>query len=88
MVLGIVGTVLCCLPLAGPICGTMAIIFYAKFNTAYRASGGALGGKGLAIAGLVCGIVGAAIGALYTIYWIAFGLIIGGASRGLSPFVR
>ena len=44
MVLGIVGTVLCCLPLVGPICGTIAIVFYVKYNAAYRASGNTLGG--------------------------------------------
>ena len=42
----------------------------------------------MAIAGLVTGIVAAAIGALYTIYWLVVGFIIGGATRGLSSFLR
>ena len=36
----------------------------------------------MAIAGLVTGIVAAAIGTLYTLYWIIFGLVIGSATRG------
>jgi len=84
MVLGIVATVLCCLPAVGPACGIIAIVLFAKFNRAYHDSGQTLGGRGMAIAGLVTGIIGAAFGLFYTIYWIVAGLILGGAaSSGL-----
>jgi len=83
MVLGIVGTVLCCLPAVGLVCGTIAIVMFAKFNSAYHASGQTLGGRGMAIAGLVTGIIGTAIGLIYTIYWVVAGLILGTASRAL-----
>jgi len=83
MVLGIVATVLCCLPAVGPVCGTIAIVMFAKFNTAYHASGQTLGGRGMAIAGLVTGIIGAAIGLIYTIYWVVAGVILGTATSGM-----
>ncbi|MBN2497954.1 MAG: DUF4190 domain-containing protein [Deltaproteobacteria bacterium] len=77
LVLGIVATVLCCLPLIGPICGTIAIVLYAKFIGDFNASGGRLVGKGMAIAGLVTGIIGVAIGLIYTIYWLIVGSVMG-----------
>jgi len=83
MVLGIVGTVLCCLPLIGPVCGTIAIVLYAKFNRAYRESGETIGGKGMAIAGLVTGIVAAALGTLYSVYWVIWGVIMGAAAKSI-----
>jgi hypothetical protein len=80
MVLGIVSVVLCCLPAVGPVCGTLAIVFFAKFNSSYHASGQMLGGRGMAIAGLVTGIIGAAFGLLYTVYWVVWGMILGTAT--------
>jgi hypothetical protein len=87
MIMGIVATVLCCLPLVGPVCGTLGIVFYAKFMRVFRESGETVGGKGMAIAGLVTGIIGAAIGLIYTIYWIIAFFIIG-SSASLLPFMR
>ncbi|MCC6747560.1 MAG: DUF4190 domain-containing protein [Deltaproteobacteria bacterium] len=81
MVLGIVATVLCCLPLIGPACGIIAIVLFSRFSAANAAAGGTLAGKGMAIAGLVCGIVGCVIGLIYTLYWFVWGMILGGAAR-------
>ncbi|MCB9555866.1 MAG: hypothetical protein H6707_07145 [Deltaproteobacteria bacterium] len=83
MVLGIIGAMLCCLPLVGPVAGTIAIVLYVKYNAVYRASGGMAGGRGMAIAGLVCGIVACAMGLIYTLYWMVAGALIGAAGRGL-----
>ena len=75
MILGIVATVLCCLPAVGPVCGTIAIVLFAKFSGDYNRSRRQLEGRGMAIAGLVTGIIGCAIGALYTIYWLLVGAV-------------
>lgn len=84
MVLGIVSVVLCCIPAVGPACGTIAIVLFAKFNTAYNLSGQQLGGRGMAIAGLITGIIGAAFGLFYTIYWIFLSFIIKSATSSLG----
>lgn len=83
MVLGIVAAVLSCLPFVGPVCGTIAIVMYVKFNKAFQESGEQLGGKGMAVAGLVTGIIGAAFGLLWTIYYMFWVVIFGGAASGL-----
>ncbi|MCA9668269.1 MAG: DUF4190 domain-containing protein [Myxococcales bacterium] len=87
MIMGIVATVLCCLPLIGPVCGTLGIVFYAKFMRVFRESGETLGGKGMAIAGLVTGIIGAAIGLIYTVYWIIAFFIVG-STASMLPFLK
>jgi hypothetical protein len=86
MVLGIVATVLFCIPIVGIVCGTLAIIFFAKFNTSYRGmlnSGETLGGRGMAIAGLVTGIVGGALNLFYTIWYFVFVAFLKTATSGL-----
>jgi hypothetical protein len=88
MVLGIIATVLCCLPAVGPACGIIAIVLYTKFNRDFNASGQKLGGKGMGIAGLVTGIIGTALGFLYTIYWIIWGVIMGTAGTAFWKMGR
>ncbi len=83
MVLGIVSIVLGCIPLVGLVCGTIAIVLYVKFISDFNASGERLGGRGMAIAGLVCGIIGTAIGAIYAVYWVIVVVFLGTASSGL-----
>jgi len=78
MILGIIATALCCLPAVGLVCGIIAIVLFAKFTGDYNASGQRLGGRGMAIAGLVTGIVGTAFGLFYTIYWMLVGTFLGG----------
>ncbi|MBW2701516.1 MAG: DUF4190 domain-containing protein [Deltaproteobacteria bacterium] len=77
MVLGIVSIVLGCIPLVGLICGTIAIVLYVRFISDFNTSGERLGGRGLAIAGLVCGIIGTVIGAIYAVYWVVMVLFLG-----------
>jgi hypothetical protein len=81
LVLGIVSTVLCCMPAVGPVCGTLAIVMFAKFNTDFHQSGQALGGRGMAIGGLVTGIIGAAFGLFWSLYWILWGSVMAGLSQ-------
>lgn len=75
LVLGIVSIVLGCLPLVGIICGTIAIILFIKVNSDFNERQGQLKGKGLAIAGLVTGIIGVLIGLFYTVYWFFVGAV-------------
>jgi hypothetical protein len=77
MVCGIVGAATACIPFSGIVLGIIAIVFYVKANRRIMESGGKLGGKGMAIAGLVCGIVAIFFGVIYLIYWLVYGLIIG-----------
>jgi hypothetical protein len=78
MVLGIISVVFGCLPFVGLVCGTIAIVLYVKFNADFERGGQQLGGRGMAIAGLVTGIVGAVIGSFSLLYFIFVGSILGG----------
>ncbi len=60
LVLGIVSIVLC--PL---ICGILAVVFGGQAKREIDASGGRLGGRGMAQAGVICGWVGIAEGILF-----------------------
>ena len=62
LVLGIVGIFIC--PI---ICSTLALVFGMQARQEIDASGGALGGRGLAQAGFILGIVGLVLGVI----WIA-----------------
>jgi hypothetical protein len=78
MVLGILGTVLCCL-----FAGVPAIILGAIARKEIAASAGFQEGRGMATAGLVLGIVSTV---LSVIYYIFIGVIIGtdGFAEGLE----
>ena len=86
LVIGISSVVTSCIPLIGLAAGIVAIVMFVKFNGRFKTSGGQLGGKGLAIAGLVTGIVGTVFGVLYTIYWLFIGIIVGSAASGPMLF--
>lgn len=77
MVCGIVGLVCSCIPLVGIVLGTIAIVFSVKANRRIKEAQGALGGKGMATAGLVCGIISVVFGVFYLLYWIIYGIILG-----------
>ena len=62
MVLGIIGLALCWIPFAGWLCALIGVILGALGISKAKKLGGK--GKGMAVAGLVCGIVGLAIGVL------------------------
>ena len=65
MILGIVGLVLPCVGLwmISPICSILAVIL--GFMAKGKVQAGTGSGKGMAIAGIVCGFVGIAIGLLF-----------------------
>ncbi len=81
LVLGILGLLFC--PL---ICSLLAIIFGVKARNMIDASGGYLGGRGVAQAGLIMGVVGMA---LYTVGTIVYMILLaaGGSSSGFIPFL-
>ena len=81
LVLGIVGLFVC--PI---ICSLLAIIFGIKARNMIDASGGYLGGRSQAQAGLVLGIVGMAIGTLGTIIYI-IALAAAGSSSSVIPLM-
>ena len=58
MVLGIVSCALSFVPVAGLVCGILAIAFYMKSARLTKLNPGGYGGQGMAIAGLVTGIIG------------------------------
>ncbi len=76
MVLGIVGLVLAfscglSMPLSIP-----GLILANRSLTNIRASGGTLGGSGMAMAGKVTSIIGLVLGSLILLFWVLyFGLI-------------
>jgi hypothetical protein len=63
MILGIVGTVLCCLP-----AGIPAIILGNSARKEIDAAGGMQEGRGMATAGLVLGIISTVLSVLYYIF--------------------
>ena len=82
MVCGIVGLVLSCIPLVGIVLGTVAIVLSVKASRKIKEANGALGGKGMATAGLVCGIIADVFGVFYLLYWIIYGLVLGALFAG------
>lgn len=73
MVLGIVSVVLFCIPWVNLICGILAVTFGAV--TLKKVNAGLAGGKGMAITGLVLGIIVCAWFAL----WILLRVVLGAA---------
>ncbi len=70
MVLGIVSIPTSFIPLIGLVLGILALIFYKKAKRLIRENPSRYGGNGMAIAGLVTGIIGIILSLLYTAYWI------------------
>jgi hypothetical protein len=85
MVCGIVGVATCWLAISGLILGIIAIVFSVKANRRIKENS-QLEGKGMAIAGLVCGIVAAAFGFFYLLYYIFWGAMFGAILSGGGLF--
>lgn len=68
MVIGIVSVVLCCVPYLSIALGITGLILSVKGMKSTTA-------RGMAIAGLVCSIVGLALGVIYSIYWSIVGCV-------------
>jgi hypothetical protein len=79
LVCGIISVVLCWLPLAGLILGIVAIVHSRKAKAGINSRPDAYEGGGMAVGGLVCGIVGTVTSSLYNIVWL-IGLIAVGAA--------
>lgn len=83
LVLGIVGVVLGFLPFMGLLLGLLAIVFaYLGFKRAEAAQGS---GRGLAVAGLVLGIIAAVMGILFIAVFQKVAQEIGDLRDGLEP---
>jgi hypothetical protein len=87
LVLGIISIPgICCYGIVGLGAGITAVILGRISLRKITASGGMIGGRGLAQAGWICGLVGAILGGLYGLFYIAL-LILGVAtSFGSFPF--
>ena len=73
LVLGIVAFPgICCWGIPGVILGVVAIILGRMALRRIRAAGGAIGGRGLAQAGWICGLVAAILGGIYGLVQLAF----------------
>ena len=72
MILGILSVVLCWLPIVGLILAIIAIVLgvrgLKKANEVEK-------GKGFAIAGLSCGIVGLVLNIIYSFVWLIWGML-------------
>ena len=79
MVCGIISICVSCLPIAPLVLGILGIALGAI--AIKKANQGIAGGKGMAIAGLVCGIVGTVWGVIYTIYWLVVGSLFFAAAQ-------
>jgi hypothetical protein len=62
---------ICCWGIPAVILGVVAIILGRMALGRIRAAGGAIGGRGLAQAGWICGLVAAILGAIYGIVQLA-----------------
>ena len=80
LVLGILSILLC------PLCGPFAWSLGRKGELAADASGGALGGRGLATAGKVLGMIGTFF-LLLMIVFLVVTISVGGGGSGTSAFV-
>lgn len=85
LILGIVSIPgICCYGVVGIAAGVTAIILGRMSLGKIRASGGMIGGRGLAQAGWITGLVGAILGTLYLIVTIVF--FIFGITNGFGTF--
>lgn len=84
-ILGAVGIFLC--PIVGLVLGIFGLVLGLRSRQRIRASAGQLGGDGLALAGAICGGVGAGLSAVYLVVIVLYiGVIVAAISSGaLQP---
>lgn len=81
-ILGAVGIFVC--PLVGLVLGIFGLVLGLRSRQRIRAAGGHLGGDGMALAGAICGGVGAGLSAVYMIVIVLYiGVIIAAISAGV-----
>lgn len=85
LVLGICSIVFGCF-FVGLVLGIIGIVLSGKSKQMYKANPELYDGYGTLNAGRILSIIGTVLGGLYTIYWIVFVLILGGA--GLLTFMN
>jgi hypothetical protein len=69
LVLGIISIPLC------QLCGPFAYYYGKRAEEAIDASGGALGGRGMATAGKILGIIGTVLLGLWIVYWVIIAIV-------------
>jgi thiol:disulfide interchange protein len=79
LVCGILGLVLCWVPVVGLILAIVATVLGGKGRKTLPE-----GKKGMALAGFIIGIIGLIIGIIYLIWWIVVAVIFGAAFGALS----
>ena len=87
LVLGIISLVAVCLcqPVA-LVCGAIAFFMGLGSRQKIRESQGVLGGDNLALGGVITGAIGGGLGAIFTVLWIVYAiLIVIGAASGAFP---
>jgi hypothetical protein len=85
LVLGIISIPgVCCYGIVGLAAGITAVILGRMSLRKITAAGGMIGGRGLAQAGWICGLVGAVLGGLYGLFTIA--LFIFGIAGSFGSF--
>lgn len=82
LVLGIISIPLSLIPFIGIILGILAIYYYRRADTLMKAQPSKYSGRGMAIAGLVTGIVGLASSTLYLFIWLIYIAIFASIIRG------
>ncbi|HLC74728.1 MAG TPA: DUF4190 domain-containing protein [Candidatus Nanoarchaeia archaeon] len=75
MVLGIISLPTSFIPFVGLVLGILAVYYFKQADRLIK-SNPKVGGRGMAIAGLVTGIIGIVMGALYLVFWIFYATLI------------
>jgi len=90
LVIGIIAAVgVFCYGVPAVILGPVALFLGLRARTKIKASGGAIGGGGVAMAGWITGLVAACLGALILIAFIAFIVLVAVTGKSLpspTPF--
>jgi hypothetical protein len=87
LVVGIASIVLlCACQPAAVVAGVVALVVGLGARRRILASGGALGGDGLALSGVIIGAIGGGLGLLFTILLVAYIVLVSiGAATGVFP---
>jgi len=84
LVCGIISVVVCWVPIAGLVLGIIAILHHSKAKKNIQANPQSFEGGGMAVGGLVCGIVGTVTSALYTIFYVIAMMSFGAAVNAIE----
>lgn len=79
LVLGIISIVTSWIPIIGQVIGIIAVVISFKAKKAIEQQPTVYGGRGMALAGFITGIVGLSLSAIYILYWILISVVLIGA---------